>query len=81
MNIEHTVVVSDRLDFPAEFLPLAKAQGRALSLKPLATYFFAKLFLFFAKNLSVSVIFLKNDTITKILNFKNYFWYLLRGVS
>lgn len=30
-NPEHTAVVSDGADFPAEFLPLAKAQGKALS--------------------------------------------------
>lgn len=30
VNPEHTAVVSDGADFPAEFLPLAKAQGKAL---------------------------------------------------
>lgn len=30
VNPEHTAVVSDGPDFPAEFLPLAKAQGKAL---------------------------------------------------
>lgn len=30
VNKEHTVQVSDGADFPAEFLPLAKAQGKAL---------------------------------------------------
>lgn len=30
VNKEHTAVVSDGPDFPAEFLPLAKAQGKAL---------------------------------------------------
>lgn len=30
VNPEHTAVVSDGPDFPAEFLPLAKAQGQAL---------------------------------------------------
>lgn len=31
VNKEHTAVVSDGPDFPAMFLPLAKAQGRALA--------------------------------------------------
>lgn len=31
VNPEHTAVVSDSPDFPAVFLPLAKAQGQALS--------------------------------------------------
>lgn len=31
VNPEHTAVVSDGPDFPAEFLPLAKAQGKALT--------------------------------------------------
>lgn len=31
VNSEHTVVVSDSPDFPAMFLPLAKAQGAALA--------------------------------------------------
>lgn len=31
VNPEHTAVVSDGPDFPSEFLPLAKAQGKALS--------------------------------------------------
>lgn len=31
VNPEHTAVVSDGPDFPAEFLPLAKAQGKALA--------------------------------------------------
>ena len=31
VNPEHTVCVSDGADFPAEFLPLAKAQGKALA--------------------------------------------------
>ena len=31
VNKEHTAVVSDSPDFPAAFLPLAKAQGKALS--------------------------------------------------
>lgn len=31
VNPEHTAVVSDGADFPAEYLPLAKAQGKALS--------------------------------------------------
>lgn len=31
VNPEHTAVVSDGPDFPPEFLPLAKAQGRALA--------------------------------------------------
>ena len=31
VNPEHTVQVSDGLDFPAMFLPLAKAQGKALA--------------------------------------------------
>ena len=31
VNPEHTAVVSDGADFPAMFLPLAKAQGKALS--------------------------------------------------
>lgn len=31
VNPEHTAVVSDGPDFPVEFLPLAKAQGKALS--------------------------------------------------
>ncbi|MGN1479682.1 MAG: NAD(P)-dependent oxidoreductase, partial [Acutalibacteraceae bacterium] len=31
VNPEHTAVVSDGADFPAQFLPLAKAQGKALS--------------------------------------------------
>ncbi|MCM1167626.1 MAG: NAD(P)H-binding protein [Lachnospiraceae bacterium] len=31
VNPEHTAVVSDGADFPAAFLPLAKAQGRALA--------------------------------------------------
>ena len=31
VNKEHTAVVSDGPDFPAVFLPLAKAQGKALS--------------------------------------------------
>lgn len=31
VNPEHTAVVSDEPDFPSEFLPLAKAQGKALS--------------------------------------------------
>lgn len=30
VNKEHTAVVSDGLDFPPQFLPLAKAQGKAL---------------------------------------------------
>lgn len=30
VNKEHTAVVSDGVDFPAMFLPLAKAQGKAL---------------------------------------------------
>lgn len=30
VNKEHTAVVSDGPDFPAEYLPLAKAQGKAL---------------------------------------------------
>lgn len=30
INPEHTAVVSDAPDFPAEYLPLAKAQGKAL---------------------------------------------------
>lgn len=30
VNKEHTAVVSDGADFPPEFLPLAKAQGKAL---------------------------------------------------
>lgn len=30
VNPEHTAVVSDGLDFPPQFLPLAKAQGKAL---------------------------------------------------
>ena len=30
VNVEHTAVVSDGADFPAEYLPLAKAQGKAL---------------------------------------------------
>lgn len=30
VNPEHTAVVSDGSDFPAEYLPLAKAQGKAL---------------------------------------------------
>ena len=30
VNPEHTAVVSDGADFPPEFLPLAKAQGKAL---------------------------------------------------
>lgn len=31
VNKEHTAVVSDGPDFPAEYLPLAKAQGKALA--------------------------------------------------
>lgn len=31
VNPEHTAVVSDGADFPPQFLPLAKAQGKALS--------------------------------------------------
>lgn len=31
VNPEHTIQVSDGLDFPAMFLPLAKAQGKALA--------------------------------------------------
>lgn len=31
VNPEHTAVVSDGKDFPPQFLPLAKAQGKALS--------------------------------------------------
>lgn len=31
VNPEHTAVVSDGADFPAEYLPLAKAQGKALA--------------------------------------------------
>lgn len=31
VNPEHTVVVSDGADFPPQFLPLAKAQGKALA--------------------------------------------------
>lgn len=31
VNKEHTAVVSDGPDFPAEYLPLAKAQGKALT--------------------------------------------------
>ena len=31
VNREHTAVVSDGADFPPQFLPLAKAQGKALS--------------------------------------------------
>ncbi|MGN0172465.1 MAG: NAD(P)-dependent oxidoreductase [Acutalibacteraceae bacterium] len=31
VNAEHTAVVSDGADFPPQFLPLAKAQGKALS--------------------------------------------------
>lgn len=31
VNPEHTAVVSDGADFPAVFLPLAKAQGQALA--------------------------------------------------
>ena len=31
VNPEHTAVLSDGADFPAQFLPLAKAQGKALS--------------------------------------------------
>lgn len=31
VNPEHTAVVSDGADFPAEYLPLAKAQGKALT--------------------------------------------------
>lgn len=31
VNKEHTAVVSDGADFPPQFLPLAKAQGKALS--------------------------------------------------
>lgn len=31
VNSEHTAVVSDGPDFPPQFLPLAKAQGKALS--------------------------------------------------
>ena len=31
VNPEHTAVVSDGPDFPPQFLPLAKAQGKALS--------------------------------------------------
>ena len=31
VNAEHTAVVSDGADFPAMFLPLAKAQGKALA--------------------------------------------------
>lgn len=31
VNPEHTAVVSDGPDFPAEYLPLAKAQGQALA--------------------------------------------------
>lgn len=31
VNQEHTMVVSDTPDFPAEYLPLAKAQGKALA--------------------------------------------------
>lgn len=31
VNSEHTVQVCDGADFPAEFLPLAKAQGKALA--------------------------------------------------
>lgn len=31
VNPEHTAVVSDGADFPKEFLPLAKAQGKALT--------------------------------------------------
>lgn len=31
VNPEHTAVVSDGTDFPAEYLPLAKAQGKALA--------------------------------------------------
>lgn len=31
VNSEHTAVVSDGVDFPAMFLPLAKAQGKALA--------------------------------------------------
>ncbi len=35
----------------------------------------------FSKKLSVSVIFQRNDTIARILNLKNYFYYILCGVS
>lgn len=31
VNPEHTAVVSDGPDFPPQFLPLAKAQGKALA--------------------------------------------------
>ena len=31
VNPEHTAVVSDGVDFPPQFLPLAKAQGKALA--------------------------------------------------
>ena len=41
----------------------------------------SKIKIIFQKKLSVSVIFQRNDTIARILNLKNYFYYILCGVS